>query len=438
MSFNPKALNERTLKQFVDRLCKIRKGQPIPTEPHWPPKRSSVQEDVAQMLGFTSWHHAIHSVRPSQSTPQPSPSLYPFEPVRWTAKELDRLLSWINFQGASDIVFDPHQGVVINTYGNLSKVSKRIPSNEEIVDLIEQIYASPTVRHLLENFKEVDFAYVCEQGDRFIVNATPIQSDPDSTIILSLRPAASTPPDLSQVYEDMPAALYSSLFPHQGMVLVSGQAGSGKTTLISSIIKELATTQSGRKVVMYESPIEYSYNEIPTDHVNIITQTDIAKAGLSYPQAIRNSLRRRPSIIVLGETRDGETLGEAVTAAMTGHTLYTTVHSNDVPSAIRRQLMSFDASERAARFIDLISVLRVVVCTRLVPATNGTRVALHESLVFSDELVDEIIDTGIESMTQTVRKAITRQRTSFLDDALDKYKSGKISAATLEKIKRSS
>ena len=91
MSFNPSALNERTLKQFVDRLAALRASQPLPT--HWPPKRSACQEEVARMPGFASWHQAIHAVRsdkgslsaPTGTAIAATTGLYPEEPARWPA-----------------------------------------------------------------------------------------------------------------------------------------------------------------------------------------------------------------------------------------------------------------------------------------------------------------------------------------------------------------
>ena len=106
----------------------------------------------------------------------------------------------------------------------------------------------------------------------------------------------------------------------------------------------------------------------------------------------RNALRRKPRLILVGESRDMETIAATIEAALTGHPVYTTVHSNGVADAVRRMIATFPAEERNGRALDILETLRMVVWQKLVPSTDGKRVALRERLVLNDQIRDKLID----------------------------------------------
>ena len=154
----------------------------------------------------------------------------------------------------------------------------------------------------------------------------------------------------------------------------------------------------------------------------------------TFAAGTRNSLRRKPAVILVGEARDAETIGEAVTASMTGHALYSTVHANGFPDTIRRMVNVFPESEKNGRAVDIVSSLRMVICQRLVPSTDGKRVALREYVVFNDEIVDLILGGGLDNLTTSCRKVLRMYGRSFAQDAQEKFDAGRISERTLKEI----
>ena len=114
-----------------------------------------------------------------------------------------------------------------------------------------------------------------------------------------------------------------------------------------------------------------------------------------FPRAIRNALRRKPEYILVGEARDKETISSVIDAALTGHTVYTTVHSNGVADTIRRMVASFPQDERYGRTVDLISMVRAIIWQMLVPTEDGERYPVQEWLMFSPEVRDKLFNSLI-------------------------------------------
>jgi len=115
-----------------------------------------------------------------------------------------------------------------------------------------------------------------------------------------------------------------------------------------------------------------------------------------FPTAVRNALRRKPNYILVGEARDKETIAAVIDAALTGHVVYTTVHSNGVVDTLRRMIAAFPAEERHGRAVDLIELVRVIIWQRLLPSLDGRRVPLREWLVFNDKIREELLKTKFE------------------------------------------
>ena len=183
--------------------------------------------------------------------------------------------------------------------------------------------------------------------------------------------------------------------------------GSGKSTLLASIIRELVEREdSHRKVLTYEAPIEFVYDMLnkPTA---IISQAEIPRHLPSFAAGVRNALRRSPGLILVGESRDTETISASIEAALTGHPVYTTLHSNGVPETIRRLVASFPADERVGRIIDILETVRLVIWQKLVPTVDGKRVALREYLVFDEHVRDELISAPADQIIQRTRELFT-------------------------------
>lgn len=362
--------------------------------------------------------------------------LYPNEPSWFTARDLEDFFAWASQVGASDITIQTNERIILEIYGKNYRVTNRALTHSEVQDLLVGMYKNEGAKAILSGASDMDFAYQIKPSRnevyRFRVNATAIQTDGTRGIQITSRTIPDKPVPLSSL--GLEEEIYQNMAPKQGMIIVTGATGSGKSTLLSSMIRELLEQPDGhRKFLTYESPIEYVYDAVEKPSSSM-AQTDVPSHLPTFAHGTRNSLRRKPSVILVGEARDAETIGEAVTAAMTGHLLYSTVHSNGFADTIRRMVNVFPESEKNGRAVDIVSALRMVISQRLVHSTDGKRVALREYVVFTDQIVDIILAGGLENLTSSCRDVLRRFGRSFAQDARQKFKEGRISERTLKEI----
>jgi defect-in-organelle-trafficking protein DotB len=220
-------------------------------------------------------------------------------------------------------------------------------------------------------------------------------------------------------------------------VYVTGATGSGKSTLLASIIREIVEdSKCNRKVLTYEAPIEFVYDSIKKPTA-VVSQSEIPRNLASFADGVRNALRRKPRLILVGESRDTETISAVIEAALTGHPVYTTLHTTGVPETIRRLVGSFPAEERGGRTIDIIETLRLIVCQKLVPTVDGKQVALREFLVFSEEVRDILLESDPDKVTSVTRRLMNERGQSMLIDAQKKFSDGIISEREFKVISAS-
>ncbi|MDG2348746.1 MAG: ATPase, T2SS/T4P/T4SS family, partial [Gammaproteobacteria bacterium] len=151
---------------------------------------------------------------------------------------------------------------------------------------------------------------------------------------------------------------------------------------------------------------------------------------------VRNALRRKPRLILVGESRDSETINAVLEAALTGHPVYTTVHSNGVGETVRRLVSSFEQQERYAKSIDIIETTRLIVWQMLVPATNGQRVALREYLALDQDIRDHLLSSDVDRVADVARQIVTDRNQTIVDDAKRRYDEGLISERTLGLVEK--
>lgn len=347
------------------------------------------------------------------------------EPIRFTAEALDRLLLHCVDLETSDITFQSNSCVFAEIHGKLYKVTKRKITNTEVGDLLNIIYGANGTTQIYGG-KDIDTHYEIRPSRtkryRFRVNATGCQVEGHDGIQITLRTIPTSPPDLNGL--NLEPEIIANMAPYQGTVVITGSTGSGKSTLLASIIKNLLEDANGnRKMLTYEAPIEFVYDSIETP-TSLISQSEIPKHLPSFAAGVRNALRRKPRLILVGEARDQETIAAVIEAALTGHPVYTTVHSNGVADAVRRMIASFPADERHSRALDILETMRLIVWQKLSPSTDGKRIALREFLVFDDKIRDILLGTDINLLAQTTRKLLKQFGQPMLVDATKKFKAG--------------
>lgn len=141
---------------------------------------------------------------------------------------------------------------------------------------------------------------------------------------------------------------------------------------------------------------------------------------------MRNALRRKPNIILVGESRDRETVSAAIEAGQTGHAVYTTVHTTGVAATIRRMVSVFEPAERTERAFALMETLRMIVTQALVPKVGGGRMGLREYMIFDENVREIMLDLPVERWTSEAQRLLVRYGKTMEQSATTAYKSGQI------------
>ncbi|MCW2543672.1 MAG: pilT [Frankiales bacterium] len=225
-------------------------------------------------------------------------------------------------------------------------------------------------RASLEQRTEVDFAFTWRDLARLRGNAFRSQG--------SVRLALRLVPHEIPTFEDLglPAVMHDFSQLHQGLVLVTGPTGSGKSTTLASTLN-LINSNRACHIITIEDPIEYVYPEGRA----LVSQREVGTDTPSFPQALRAALREDPDVLLVGEMRDLESIQFALTLAETGHLVFATLHTNDAAQALDRIVDVFGADKQAQIRVQLASALTGIVYQRLVPRIGGGMVAAFEVLV---------------------------------------------------------
>jgi twitching motility protein PilT len=162
----------------------------------------------------------------------------------------------------------------------------------------------------------------------------------------------------------------------KGLILVTGPTGSGKSTTLASMLHEINLTER-KHIITVEDPVEFVHKNIKS----LFSQRDVGSDTKSFSTALKYALRQDPDIILIGEMRDAETIGAALTAAETGHLVFGTLHTNSAPSTINRIIDVFDGEEQAQIRAQLSSSLVAVISQSLIPKIGGGKVATQEVLI---------------------------------------------------------
>ncbi|HSW93800.1 MAG TPA: Dot/Icm type IV secretion system ATPase DotB [Gammaproteobacteria bacterium] len=353
--------------------------------------------------------------------------LYPQEPIRLSIEAVNEILMHCVKLGASDITFQTNEPIFAEIFGRLRKVTRRKLSNTELGEIINAMYGPNAMAQIMAG-KDIDTHYEIRPNRsdrfRFRINGTGCQVEGHDGVQITARTIPSDPPKLASM--ELPQAILDAIEPEQGVVYITGATGSGKSTLLAAIIRDITeNAESHRKVLTYEAPIEFVYDSVEKQS-SIVSQSEIPRHLPSFAAGVRNALRRKPRLILVGEARDAETISAVMEAAMTGHPVYTTLHSNSVAETLRRLVITFPPEERQGRTVDIIETIRLVVSQRLVPTIDGKRVALREYLVFDDKIRDILLEIDPNDVTARVRKLVKEFGKPIEVDAREKLDAGLI------------
>ncbi len=220
----------------------------------------------------------------------------------------------------------------------------------------------------------------------------------------------------------LPPIIKDIAMTKRGLVLVVGATGSGKSTTLAAMIDHRNTTAPGH-IVTVEDPIEFVHQHKKC----IITQREVGFDTHSFQNALKNTLRQAPDVILIGEIRDTETMEAAITFAETGHLCLGTLHSNNANQAIERIMNFFPVERHAQIYLQLSLNLRAIIAQRLIPSLDGKRVPALEIMLDTPRIKDLIKKAQVDALKEAMEQGIEEGCQTFDHVLFNLYKSGKIS-----------
>ena len=287
--------------------------------------------------------------------------------------ELQPLLKEMIDANASDIFVVAGRPITFSANGRLVQAGDSPLKPDETREVVEAIYelADRDINLMIANVNhDEDFSFAISGVGRFRANVFR-QRGSLSAVIRAIPFGLPDPADYG-----IPEDVLSLSKLQKGLVLVTGPAGSGKSTTLTCIIDRLNHERTGHIITM-EDPIEYVHRH----GTCIVTQREIPTDVATYAEALRSALREAPDIILLGEMRDAETVATAMTAAEMAQLLFSTLHTTSASNTVDRIVDTFPAEQQRQIRIQLSLVLQAIVCQQLVPTVDGQQVPAFEIMI---------------------------------------------------------
>lgn len=310
--------------------------------------------------------------------------------------EIQDLFDWMLTEDASDMHLKVGQPPALRVSGRICRAESDPISAEELWRWISSI-ASADVAARFEAEREADFSYELpgkdgSRGARFRCNVFHQMGHPGAVMRVIPRDI----PTLASL--GMPDSLKTFTEREYGIVLVTGPTGSGKSTTLAAMIDHVNETQA-KHILTIEDPVEF----VHSDKMAIVNQREVGSDTRSFSEALRRALRQDPDVILVGEMRDAETISIAMTAAETGHLVFSTLHTNDAKQTIDRVVNAFPPDEQHQVRMKLAVTLTGVVSQRLLRRTDGRgRVAIQEIMFNSPTIRKLIEEAKIGAMDKTI------------------------------------
>ena len=320
---------------------------------------------------------------------------------------------------ASDIFLVAGLPVTYKVRGHQSRDGDRLLP-DAIDQVVGQIYQlSKRDRKLVDQGLDDDFSFAVSNMGRFRVNVFR-QRGSLAAVIRVIRFGLPDPVQLG-----IPETVLSLAEEKKGLVLITGAAGTGKSTTLACMIDRINNTRDGHIITM-EDPIEYIHRH----ERSIVSQREISIDTPGYLESLRSALRESPDVILLGEMRDYDTISAAITAAETGVLLLSTLHTSSAANTINRIIDVFPANQQQQVKIQLAQILKGVVCQQLVPSTDGGQVPVFEIMKSTPAIQNMIREGKLHQLDSTMQAGAAEGMCTMDGSLMQLYRGGKITKET--------
>lgn len=327
------------------------------------------------------------------------------EENRGARAQIREWLGQLIAQNGSDLLLVSQAPAAIRVEGVLSPIGDHPLSGEEI----ESVMLPALAAHAREEYQQygiADSSYRVEGLGRFRINLHRERGRAAAT----LRALPSKVPTLEELR--LPAGVGALAKLQRGLVIIGGATGSGKTTTLAALVNDI-NRDSARHIVTIEDPIEYEHQH----NLSVVEQVEIGIDAPDFPTALRAAMRQAPDVIVVGEMRDPETARIALSAAETGHLVFTTLHTTDAASTVSRIADSFPQERQHSIRAEMAMALAAMLTQSLLPRRTGGRVPAAELLMVGYGARQHIRKNALQHLHQEI--TITRKQGSFtLEESL--------------------
>lgn len=309
---------------------------------------------------------------------------------------LKEILEYAIKHDCSDIHLIAGKAPTVRKVGELMTLDLPVLKSDQVINFIKLLLSEQQYNRY-DNDHDVDSAYTDDEGNRYRLNAYRQRDLP----ALALRLLKNETPTIEKY--NLPDLFKNLAVLPRGLILVTGPTGSGKSTTLAALIDHINQNKA-KHILTLEDPIEY----IHQSKKSMVNQREVGRDTNSFQDALRSAMREDPDVILVGEMRDHETISLALTAAETGHLVFSTLHTTGAANTIDRIIDVFPPHQQAQIRTQLSGVLKAVISQALIPQVDKQhRIASFEIMVMTDGIANMIRDNKvyqIESVIQTNAK----------------------------------
>jgi twitching motility protein PilT len=293
---------------------------------------------------------------------------------------------------ATDINFGSNSRVALRVNGSIEFIEKiGVLSQEKAERLIFSIIRNERDKQKLLECQELDFSCRTDNGITYRCNAFYRRKN----ISISMRHIPCAPYSMEKI--GIPGKIKEMITERQGLILISGPTGSGKTTTMASLVEEINNTRRDHRITL-EDPIEYTFENKKC----MISQRELHNDTHSFENSLRAAMRQDPDIVVVGEIRDKEKSDAVFSLCATGHLVLSTIHANSAAQVIYRIMQFYPAEQKDAVLFQLADMLLGILNQRLVPNKQGSRSAIFELVVSNIAIKNAIRQGNVAQLEDTI------------------------------------